>query len=56
MSKKQKKIIGPAEKDDLVNLTNAATVMECTGLMQRIPDNEDKKENYNEVYSYTKKD
>ena len=56
MCKNERKIKGPAEKDDLVNLTNAASMTECTGLIQRIVDNEDKKEVYNKVYSYTKED
>ena len=56
----KKKILGPAERtnkngEPMFDLTNSATVMECTGLIQVPPQNQDELENYNDVYSFTKK-
>ena len=58
--KDKKKILGPAERtnkngESMFDLTNSATVMEYTGLIQVPPQNQDELENYNDVYSFTKK-
>ncbi len=58
MEEKKKEVLkGPAELEDadgkpLFELTNAATVMECTGLIQVPPESEEELENYAEVYSF----
>ncbi len=56
--KNEKKAVGPAELEDrngdsVFTLTNAATVMECTGLIQVPPENEDELENYADIYSFS---
>lgn len=59
MGEKKKEVLkGPAERETkngepLFDLTNAATVMECTGLIQVPPENEDELENYADVYSFS---
>ncbi len=58
MEKKKKEVLkGPAEleREDgsaLFELTNAATVMECTGLIQVPPEDEAELENYEDVYHF----
>lgn len=60
MDEKKKEVLkGPAEletKDgsSLFELTNAATVMECTGLIQVPPENEEELENYADVYNFSR--
>ncbi|MBO5364561.1 MAG: hypothetical protein J6A56_03750 [Clostridia bacterium] len=49
---------GPAERETkngepLFELTNAATVMECTGLIQVPPENEEELESYEDVYHFS---
>ena len=59
MDEKKKEVLkGPAELENadgrpLFELTNAATVMECTGLIQVPPENEDELENYADVYRFS---
>lgn len=59
MDEKKKEVLkGPAELESadgrpLFELTNAATVMECTGLIQVPPENEDELENYADVYRFS---
>ena len=58
MEKKKKEVLkGPAELENedgtpLLELTNAATAMECTGLIQIPPEDEDEWENYADVYRF----
>lgn len=57
--KKREVLKGPAEMEKpdgspLFDLTNAATVMECTGLIQVPPEDEDELENYADVYSFSR--
>ncbi len=60
MEEKKKEVLkGPAELETesgepLFDLTNAATVMECTGLIQVPPESEEELENYAEVYSFSR--
>ena len=56
--KKREVLRGPAEREKengepLFELTNAATVMECTGLIQVPPEDEDELENYEDVYHFS---
>lgn len=59
MEKRKKEVLkGPAEMENengepMFELTNAATVMECTGLIQVPPENEDELENYENVYHFS---
>ncbi len=59
MGEKKKEVLrGPAERErndgePLFELTNAATVMECTGLIQVPPENEDELKNYADVYHFS---
>lgn len=60
MDEKKKEVLkGPAEMETadgepLFELTNAATVMECTGLIQVPPEDEDELENYADVYNFSR--
>ncbi len=59
MEKKKKEVLqGPAEMETedgspMFELTNAATVMECTGLIQVPPETEEELESYREVYHFS---
>lgn len=59
MGKKKKEVLkGPAEMETsdgrpLFELTNAATVMECTGLIQVPPESDEELKNYQEVYHFS---
>ncbi len=59
MEEKKKEVLkGPAEREikdgePEFPLTNAATVMECTGLIQVPPQTDEELENYAEVYSFS---
>ncbi len=58
MKEKKKEVLkGPAERETqegepVFSLTNAATVMECTGLIQVPPETEEELENYADVYNF----
>lgn len=58
--KNEERLCGPAEAEEkegesLFDLTNAATAMECTGLIQVPPASEEEEENYADVYNYARK-
>ncbi len=58
MCKKKDVLRGPAELEDkngetLLELTNAATVMECTGLIQVPPESEEELESYENIYRFS---
>lgn len=52
MKKKKKTLTGPAEREDL-NLVKASCATECTGVIPIPPQNEDERENYHRVYSFS---
>lgn len=58
MEDRKKEVLkGPAERETkdgepVFSLTNAATVMECTGLIQVPPRTEEELENYPDVYRF----
>ncbi len=45
-------ILTNAKMDNYDYLANSATGMDCTGLMNRAPENETEMENYQQVYQY----
>ncbi len=55
--KKKDRLVSATELEDengapVFNLTNAATAMECTGLIQVPPESEEELESYLQVYSF----
>ena len=46
------KINKPYEEDEKFDITNAATVGECTGLIQQIPLTEEEFASYHDIYDY----